>query len=453
MGKDDYKYPFLQLTPLDQYPEIKDVIKFYFPSEPEEIRKNMYAIITNLLVHPIVAVTRSRPKYESFRGPKWYNRNDAVRAQDLLEKTGLTLMEIGYKSKNGQSQSTLIKASKSLEERLKNIIILGIMADQASHSPIAMNKIPLEKEEIDKLDLELFPINSPVKKSLLKKVYGEIVDLNENYFSKMTLGFVPGTIFTPEGLTFREAREKNYEDLRNYGEPTGITTATNVFFTGMFTSRGDGRLFQRCNSYQFLKKMIRQHLTINRHPTAELDFGSMHINLAYFIINGTNPHLDDSYTPVIEDLGLENNALTREAIKKTILILFNTPNPTSAARALNWNHRTEANTLRRAGKNPREVYNSFIKLNPRLQGLLENGFCCANLLMFYESIIMRNILRELEAKKINGLPLHDSVIYDARFKNQVEKTMVGSYKKLTKRPIKVKPPKVIDSKEFGFEFM
>jgi len=435
MRETNYHQPFLQIIPLNQYPKVTKIVNDLFPKKDIGIKNNLYTIICGLLVHPKIAVSRDYKYYEFFPGPSWYTQKRAIKSQNLLVEKGLAKLKRGRPAKPGFETgfSSVISSTDNLDNLLHGIILKGIKVDPEHHAIIALNKKPLTLEEISQFDCSFFNSDSPLNKKILKSAYRDTQNLNQNYFSNMVLGFEPGMIITAKDMLFEEARW-TFKEKRT--PATGM--ASNVFFTSMFSLKGDGRLFQRCESYQNLKRILRKRLTINGKSTGEADYSSMHINLSYFISGHKNPYLDDSYSPIIEKLGLKKSSNLRDAIKKCVLIAFNTSNFSSCSKAMYWNNRKDARLLKKRGTNIRKVCDTFIELNPKVEYLFNSKSIVANSLMFHESIIMRKLLKNLSGKGINALPLHDSLIYDNKYKGRVEDVMRKTYQSVTGNDIGIK---------------
>jgi hypothetical protein len=70
-GDSIYRQPFIQFNPPRQYGEIHDIIDAQFPDVSPAVHYNMYVIMSNLLVHPKIAVSRSHEHYIIHKALSW----------------------------------------------------------------------------------------------------------------------------------------------------------------------------------------------------------------------------------------------------------------------------------------------------------------------------------------------------------------------------------------------
>ncbi len=436
MEETTYSQPFIQLTPIDRYPEIHDITKIVFPKLSEEIHNNLYTILSGLLVYPKLAVSRSYGYYKSFNNRLgWYTRDYAARSQDLLAERGLVRIEKGYRPKPDlKGFSSVISTTDKLDNLLRGIVLKPIKVDPENQAVLTLNRNFVAEKELRELENVIFG-DSPLNNDILINNYGRVSRFNKYYFSKMMLGFEDGAIIPLDGMYFEKAREitkttKNEEDY-------AFGMATNVFFTSMFTSGGCGRLYQRCQSFQNIPKVLRRHLTINGSKTKQADYSSMHVNIAYFLCGKKNPYAD-SYEPILRELNLPNNPCLREAVKKCAIVTLNTSNLTTYSRAMNWNNLADVRKLSEYGVSLKEVRSAFVKVHKSLESLLNSNSQKAELMMFVESNIIKEVLDELYRKDIDALPLHDAIIYNEKHEGIVERVMKETYKSVTGNNIIVK---------------
>ncbi|MBD3247549.1 hypothetical protein GF378_02930 [Candidatus Pacearchaeota archaeon] len=440
-----YRQPFVEIISPTAYPEIREIVNNLFRSSHQKVKNNLTNIISNLALSPSVAISRSKMFYSGKAGkdlPQWYTYTYSTRAQDELADKGLVTMKKGYRSKKRHCDgyfkkgfSTVLTATETLDNLLKGIILEPVTIDPTYHPTQTLEGKAIEPGELNKWTL--FPeVLEPLDKEYIEEDDCAVSDLNNNYFSHIVLGFEEDSIHPIAGLSFEIAREqfknKSFEE-RNCNFMT-----TNIFFTSMFTPFGCGRLYQRChNSFQHMPKSLRKVLTINGNSTSEVDYTSMHVNLAYFLAesNAKNPHLQDSYSPVVKKLGLKETQETRDAIKKCILVAFNTPDVLTCARAFNYNHRKDSKRLSKLGVKSKDVYEAFLKTNPGLYGVFHNIENKSHHLMFHESSIMKKCLVKAKEKGIYAAPIHDSMVCEKGYETQVKDIMEQEYRKYTEKNI------------------
>lgn len=407
-----YRQPFIDLTPLDQYPKIKDLAFKIFPEEKEGILNNLYVIMCALLANSSIAVSRDHSWYKRHRGPDWYTRSREVHAQDLLVNEGFVRIKRGYPAREGYEKgfSSVLTRTKKLEELLRSVPLQSVRVDFSDFSPITLDRASLERDEIKNLGDGYF-LNGVLNIEFLLQAYERMQDLNERYFGPIILNFSSDSgLKTLAESDFDETERPIEEDSK-----LDVRMATNVFLTRMFTKKGCGRFYQRSQSYQQLPREMRRHLLINGEKTGEADYAGMHINLAYFISGHDNPHPGDSYNAISDALEFPDDNEMREAIKRTVLVAFNTPNRTSCSRAMCRNYfHTYYATLKRHGISVGGVYDAFRSVHPNIRDIFFAEEHKADLLMFHESNVMLRVLQTLGDEGIRGIPLHDSVICEKR---------------------------------------
>ncbi len=433
---------FLELISSEKYPEIQNIIKDFFKKADEPVRENIYSMISNFMYFKEIAVSRKRETILAFRGdngPKWYTRHYAVKAQDEMLERGLMKIEIGKRARRGEEKgiSSIITATPKLESILRGINLKPFKVNPDTHPSVTVEKAPFNFEKIKKIGEKLKP---PLSSEVLMRAFFQTEYLNKKYFSQIELGFDPEKIVPMESMSFEALREETKKGKINF-------MATNVFLTSMFSKEGGGRMYQRCHSFQNIKSGLRKLLTINSSPTVELDFSSMHVNSSYFICNKKNPYPDDAYYPVLENLSYlpfseidkaKENPEIRKAIKKLVIIGFNTPNMHSCIKAFNFNNREESRLLKESRIAPKEIYQTFVRINPGIREFFTSSSNKPHHVMFVESQIMREIMQDLDSKGILGVPLHDEIISKKEDKVKVYQTMKKSYQAITEQDINVK---------------
>jgi len=294
MGSLVYNQPFIWLTHLDRYPEVRGIIQTFYARASQDIQNNLYTIVCALLTAPKIAVSRAHEWYFDGGGPFWYTRHKAVRAQDLLLREGFVSMIKGRRAINGFENgfSSVVGRLPPLEDLLDGLELRATEVDSSSQAVLTLDGESLDEGDILKIDSEDLRSNGPLDTETLHSAYKTTKMLNERYFASLELDFRPESGFlTAQGIPFGVARR-----LAKERQTWDAQMASNVFFTSMFNLNGGGRLYQRCLSFQNIPRAMRSYLTINKSPTAESDYAGMHVNLAYFLCGERNPHLNDTHT-------------------------------------------------------------------------------------------------------------------------------------------------------------
>ncbi len=386
-------------------------------SSSEFVKRNIYAILTNLVWRESVSVSRSRKTYKNDKWPVWYKYSDSLRAQDILIESGYVI-----KSKGHTGVSTKLTRTEQLENLLKNINFEVYKQDTNSLYILTLDREPID----DNLNELKNKFTLPVTYEVLDNSRKSINSLNdENYLGGVSLGFNrTTTLFDLQKF------------VSNVNSKRSISMAENVFLTGMFSSKGSGRLYCRYPSYQYIPKKLRSHLTINGFETSENDFAGMHVNLLYYILGKQNPNIEDPYIIVTDELKITGNLELREAIKKLIIIAINCEfDELKTKKAFTYNNYSLLKKLNEADINIEHAFN-VVKKNMMIDDI-KSDFDIHKL-FFHESQIMLNIMTALRLNGIVGLPLFDAVISTPQHHLDVVTIMNEEYQRYTGYNISVK---------------
>jgi hypothetical protein len=436
MGETVYTQPFLQRTPLEQYPEITAFVKKQFPTASLDVARNLYILICPFLHVSAYAASRRDDWYRSVGGPEWFNVTAAVHAQDLLEQRGFVELKKGYRRRGYETGfASVLRSAKPLEDMLRKIELKPVVVDFRGTPHLTIDRFPLDARIINGLATPNVVRIGDISQERLAQLHHQMVDFNRGYFSKIGIGF-DESVSLPR--TMDESRAQN-------GNTALLAIARNVFLTRMFSGRGMGRMYQRSLSYQNVKKELRGKLLVNGERAAELDFSSMHINLAYFLSKQKNPHLEDSYLPIVHRLVPNvhclddgDESLLRDYVKQCVLVAFNTPNKGSYLKAMRWNYKEETGALLTHGILLEHVYDAFAHVHPAIARAFINKEHKPDLLMYHESTIMMTVLDRLRAQSIPALPIHDGLLCPVQHADTVCGEMAGRYGAYTGREIIVK---------------
>ncbi|MFA6293872.1 MAG: hypothetical protein WC637_18935 [Victivallales bacterium] len=192
-----------------------------------------------------------------------------------------------------------------------------------------------------------------------------------------------------------------------------------------------GRFYSRGHGHQGLKKAERKTITIDGANTVELDFNWLHPSMAYAKV-GQQLYSDPYLISGIEEL--------RPLIKHMLLVAFNAKNDNQALRSIRlfiFDKERETDI----SQEDMEMLDAFHRLNPNLKGLLQElkekhkpikDYICGDAgihLMNKDSKIMRRILTHCTRQGIPCLPVHDSVIIQEKYENNLREVMAKAYKK------------------------
>jgi hypothetical protein len=350
-----------------------------------------------------------------------------------MEERGLVEIRKGWKARGyDRGFCSVLTSTESMDNLLKGIVLKPVRADPEIHPVMTHERSPVGREFLENHDYSLFG-NTVLTREYMLEDYERVERLNRDYFPGMFLGFEDGAIVNTDGMTFEDVREL----MKNEGNVAALNMATNVFFTAMFSYDGGGRLYQRCDSFQNIKKGMRGFLTINGNGTRQADYSGMHVNMLYFLKGQENPFFEDPYFPVLNDLGLPDDC--RKAVKKCAIVSLNTADYREYARAMAGNHMREVQLLIRNGARLRDVYGSMMRIYGKdNEDFFERNPSKPAVIMFHESRILKDVIDELCEREIKAVPLHDAVIYDEDHHGEVEEIMREKYRAATGNDIMVK---------------
>ena len=395
-----YEYAFYNpYIKTDKYIKVKEIVDTLFPDNlilnvksTKRIRRHIVMYIVNLLnsENNGIAVSRSNTFITGLKS-NWHSYRSAIKALDLIIDTKL----VDYQE--GQNSIAFIKGFSS--RIFRTDIFDSYFGKQETYQP------EIQEEDIEDINIHdnsniLLAIGSHYIESTERKVKF----LNENYFNKMYL--THDSIDKPHFLG-------------------------NVKLTRIYKHDGCGRFFQTFGtSYQNISKDIRKGVLINGKPTAEMDYSGMHINLLYNRVGMSSPYLDN-YIPVIKELNVNPNCYLRDIIKHCIFVMINAKSYKSYVVSFNRKEEKRAmvKELRMANISLKMVYDAFCKIHKPINKFINSNASIS--LMLEESNIMQNVLCELMNKNINGLPLHDSVVFEKGHDLVVKEVMEIEYFKYT----------------------
>jgi hypothetical protein len=197
--------------------------------------------------------------------------------------------------------------------------------------------------------------------------------------------------------------------------------------------REDGKRLYAYGVYNYqngIPKEERRHLLINGEAVVELDFPAMHGNL---LLNRVGePCRGDFYGRILRELGLAPTKERRGAVKQMTNASFNVGSNKGFGGAVG--RAIDKTTGRRLvsilGVKPKQVYEAILRAHPMLA-----PYVCAGKhwewLQTKDSEIMIDVLETLAKGGVVGLPVHDSVIVPAPFRELARQAMEDAYREQT----------------------
>ena len=187
-----------------------------------------------------------------------------------------------------------------------------------------------------------------------------------------------------------------------------------------------------------IPKEWRKYITINGRPTVELDYTGMHIQMLY-AKEGIDK-LGDPY----EIEGVDDQF--RGVTKLMFLMIFNAESRDKALEAIKNNSKIKSI---RNNKHPKGINNfdQYLSLIERKYSAISKYFYSGHgvKLQSQDSAIIGNVmLRMLKEHQAITLPVHDSLIVDAKYKEQLHDCMVEEFKTFTGATCGVKQKPIAD---------
>ena len=169
-------------------------------------------------------------------------------------------------------------------------------------------------------------------------------------------------------------------------------------------------------------KEWRKYITINGCPTAELDYTGMHVQLL-FAEKGIEVEVDPYAIDGVDDQ-------FRSVTKLIFMIIFNAPSRSSALKAITTNSKIKES---RDGKFPTGIkdFDGYLSLIEREYAPISKYFFSGYgvKLQAFDSAIIENVMLMM-LKKHNALtlPIHDSLIVEAKYVQQLKECMIEEFK-------------------------
>jgi hypothetical protein len=181
--------------------------------------------------------------------------------------------------------------------------------------------------------------------------------------------------------------------------------------------------------FQGIPSTWRHTIKINDEPTVELDYSAHHIRLLYH-----EEGIDYQGEPYVYKKDDKENADKRIINKYIAMIAINALNKSQAIKAIRTAIIQDKDNEKYKGDIPSEKsindsYREFVNHHKPISKYINND--AGIKLQRKDSDIMNDILVQLSLNKIIGLPIHDSIITNFKYKNILKQEMTNQYFKLT----------------------
>lgn len=185
--------------------------------------------------------------------------------------------------------------------------------------------------------------------------------------------------------------------------------------------------------------VVRKYITINGDPTVELDFSAMHIHLLY-AVKGVNyaDKMEDAYTLPAGKYSLDNPDDDRAFNKLILLTAFNAETTELATSGvfdqLRREHKLASYGVR--NHNPIKTRLSLLKeKHPLISDLIASGFGLK--LQYWDSCIVEQVIKHFTSKGIPVLTVHDSVICQTQYAEEVTNVMLRYFYQIVEQQLKL----------------
>jgi len=376
---------------LSAYRRVRQKVRKLYPNASDEMVK----IVVNFVHHKILAVSLHK-SYWANTGVSYSNLSKAV--SELLQGGYIDIKTNRWFEHNGKGRSRVYERTPHFEEVFKfRNIPKRIWVNKLALTKNTSIKSEEESREVSKYNQNIALSGSDIASISALRTYFSMV-------SKVKLSLSNG------GQVFEDTNLRRLNGARLYQ-------------MGM-------------HGYQTIPKEERAFLLIDGQPTVELDYVSLHPSLL-LNMQGAKCPKRDLYSSILRRLRIPKTKARRAAIKEIVLIAINMPTIQGFYSYLGRKHKGYRNELRTCAR-PKDIYEAIVGRYPKLKPYIGTGKDHGRTLQEKDSEIMMNILETLAKQGIVALPLHDSVICQAQYKDVLELTMKDVYKKHTGFDIAVK---------------
>jgi hypothetical protein len=275
----------------------------------------------------------------------------------------------------------------------------------------------LEKHHVKKEQLYTLPID-PIR---LKDTKGLLTDYKDTDAINKKRGMIEkhNKILAKSTITL----SKNPDTHRNRIVDFSNHSYHRIFNHNSFSLHG--RFYGPW--WQSLKSHERKHIKINEEAVVELDYGSLHVHLAYSKLGIDYGQDNDPYSIK----GIDTKY--REVIKLATLTSLNMKNAKYFSQTMT--KRLQEDGLYIPNVPYKDIKTAILKKHHPIKEFFFSGVGLE--LMYVDSCITEYIMKKFTTKKIPVLSIHDSYIVGKSYKNLLIEIMTSAFKyhKLPSLPI------------------
>ena len=354
----------------------------------------------------------------NFYNTKMIDMRKLVRVWNVLEYNGyITVANHSFDRENptAQNTTTRVMASAKLQDMFGNVSTTEFDVDLNADS----KQLHLTEYEVEAYTGYLHTRNTQRAKIYIKynedtphiaeklkvlKEYNRLLSQTHVDIANLEEPYVP--------------RKRYNKVTKTYDETKIAINQSKKFVRRVFSRnswKANGRFYG--GFWQLVGSDYRQHIRINGETTVELDYKSLHPNLL-LILEGLEPSTDVyglGDTPIVDRYDLDTQ---RSIVKLAVLMLLNTDDIEKAYNALIAKFATPPeDPVDIKADLTREEFNSyldaFIMHHPSLEKYMgkDEGIS----LMYQDSLIVEELIRNFTAREIPILCVHDSIIIQEKY--------------------------------------
>ena len=275
----------------------------------------------------------------------------------------------------------------------------------------------LEKHKVNKDDLFKIPID-PIR---LKDINGRLTDYKDTDATNKKRKIIEkhNQVLAKSNIVLTRKT--------NYG-PSRVIDFSNTSYHRIFSQNSftlHGRFYGPW--WQSLKSDERKHIKINGESTVELDYGSLHVHLAYSKLGIDYGHDNDPYS--IDGFDRSD----RDIIKLATLTSLNMRNAKYFSQTMT--KRLQEDGLYRKNIPFKAIREGIITKHHKIKEYFFSGIGLE--FMYLDSKVTEYIMKKFTTQKIPVLSIHDSYIVGKSYKKLLVEIMTSAfrYHKLNSIPV------------------
>lgn len=327
---------------------------------------------------------------------------------DILIKAGLISQQTGWKDESGRGFRTRIWPRAPLIERFQqlDVPLIAIAHHEEKECIILRDENRKEIEYEDTEDIKTMREQLRAYNLLLTRTFIDMPTL-EDAFIEMNSEDPDD----PIRLYVNQSSSKKFVKR--------IFNRSSFDFAGRFY----GGWWQNCPSY------LRQEIYLDNMPTCEIDFGSLHVAMAYASaeINYFDLGIEDPYA--LPEFGFFDGE-QRKLVKRLMLIALNAKNDEKTFQAFRSNQPTGSPNKSLTNVQLAEVLNALKELHEPISDFIAND--AGIRFMRMDSDISNLIVEHFVEQDIPILIMHDSYIVPKKYREDLTHVMKEAYTAVTK---------------------